>query len=253
MCFLQASTDMNRTEARSARCVIVIPAYNEVRDIRRVLTGIKESCGFPVVVVDDCSTDATVDVAKRAGATVLPLPVQLGAWGATQAGMRYAFRSGFDYVLTMDADGQHESVWIESLLEPVLTGAADVSIGCCVRRGSRLRKFAWVLLKWVSGLSLEDITSGFRCYNRSAFGLLSRWQATLLEFQDVGVLVMLKNAGLRIQDVPVTMLPRTSGTSRVYHSWFAVLYYMCYTVLLGFSKRKMKRPDSKRETNQVRG
>lgn len=243
---------MKVTEKTAANCLVVIPAFNEERDIRRVLGEIEQQCGFPVVVVDDCSSDRTVEIARAAGATVLPLPVQLGAWSATQTGIRYAFRRGFDYVLTMDADGQHEAVWIDRLLAPVMQGECDVSIGCCVRRGSRLRKFAWVLLKWVSALSLEDITSGFRCYNREAICLLSSWPATLLEFQDVGVLVMLKNANLKISDVRVTMLPRRTGNSRVFHSWFAVIYYMCYTVLLGFSKRKKPMRGRQRSSKQVR-
>jgi glycosyltransferase involved in cell wall biosynthesis len=226
---------------KGPRAVIVIPAHNEERDIGRVLKQIRECCDFPVVVVDDFSSDRTVLRARAGGAVVLPLSQQLGAWGATQAGMRYALAIGCETVLTMDADGQHEAVWIEQLMQPVLAGEANVAIGCCTRRGSGLRKFAWKLLKSVSGLSLEDITSGFRVYDRQALRLLTSWQATLLEFQDVGVLVMLKNAGLRIKDVEVTMLPRRSGASKVYHSWFAVIYYMCYTVLLGFSKRRVRK------------
>lgn len=221
--------------------VIVIPAHNEERDIGRVLREIRRYSDLPVVVVDDASSDSTVQRARAAGAVVLPLHLQLGAWGATQAGIRYALREGYTHVVTMDADGQHEAVWLKSLLQPVIDGAADVAIGCCVRRGSKLRKVAWRLLKLVSGLSLEDITSGFRAYNHEAMRLLSAWPATLLEFQDVGVLVMLRNANLRIRDIDVTMLPRRSGTSRVYHSWFAVLYYMSYTLLLGFSKRGLGR------------
>ena len=141
----------------------------------------------------------------------------------------------------MDADGQHEAVWIDKLFAPVIEGEADVSIGCCVRRGSRARKIAWVMLKAASGLKMEDITSGFRVYNQRAMTLLAGPEATLLEYQDVGVLTLLKNAGLQIVDVDVTMLPRTSGTSRVYHSWLVVAYYMAHTLLLGFSKRDVRR------------
>ena len=71
--------------------------------------------------------------------------------------------------------------------------------------------------------------------------LLARREATLLEYQDVGVLVLLRNAGLHLVDVDVTMLPRTSGASRIYHSWLVVAYYMAHTLLLGFSKRKTRR------------
>ncbi len=226
---------------RNPHCVVVIPAHNEQRDIADVIREVRRTSGFPVLVVDDFSQDRTVALARKAGAQVLPLSQQLGAWGAIQTGLRYACRQGYRYAITMDADGQHEAVWIDSLLEPVLAGAADVSIGCCVRRGSRLRKIAWVLLKAASGLRLEDITSGFRVYNREAMELLSGREATLLEYQDVGVLMQLRNAGLHLVDVDVTMLPRTSGTSRVYHSWLVVAYYMVHTLLLGFSKRKVRR------------
>ena len=226
-----------RSAWRQQRCIVVIPAFNEQRDIEAVVREVRRLSGFPVLVVDDCSTDRTVALAREAGAKVIPLSQQLGAWGAIQTGLRYACKAGFDFALTMDADGQHEAVWIDKLFEPVIDGEADVSIGCCVRRGSRLRKIAWVMLKAASGLRMEDITSGFRVYNREAMELLSGREATLLEYQDVGVLVLLQNGGLHLVDVDVTMLPRTSGTSRVYHSWLVVAYYMAHTLLLGFSKR----------------
>src|SRR5690606_13952641 len=108
------------------------------------------------------------DIAKAAGATVIPLPDQLGAWGATQTGMRYALRHGFDMVLTMDADGQHEPRWLTALLAPILYGCADVAIGTCTERGSTMRRIAWALMKSTSGLRLQDVTSGFRAYNRAA-------------------------------------------------------------------------------------
>jgi glycosyltransferase involved in cell wall biosynthesis len=220
-----------------SHCLVVIPAHNEQADIVRVLQEIHAACSLDVVVVDDASDDATVRLARGAGAHVLPLAVQLGAWGASQAGIRYALQAGYSSVLTMDADGQHEAVWIKAILEPVLSGRADVSIGCCLQRGSRLRKVAWRLMKAVSGLRLEDLTSGFRVYNRTAMALLATRSATLLEYQDVGVLALMRRHGLEIEDVEVTMLPRRSGTSRVYYSWFAVFYYMCHTLLLGLSKR----------------
>jgi len=96
------------------------------------------------------------------------------------------------------------------------------------------------MMKKVSGLRLEDLTSGFRVYDRRAIRRLASWQATLLEYQDVGVLAMLKASGIRTIDVEVEMLPRRSGISRVFYSWISVVYYMSYTLLLGFTKRGMK-------------
>jgi hypothetical protein len=155
--------------------------------------------------------------------------------------MRYALRHGYEVVISMDADGQHEAASLQDLIRPVAQGVADVSIGACTRRGSALRRVAWVMMKQASGLSLEDITSGFRVYNRRATEELASWRATLLDYPDIGVLLLLQSHGLRIVDVEVSMQPRKNGSSKVFHSWLIVAYYMCHTLLLGLSKRKRAR------------
>jgi glycosyltransferase involved in cell wall biosynthesis len=221
--------------------IILIPAFNESMVVGAVIKEIKAHCNLPIVVIDDASTDDTVDVAQNAGATVISLPAQLGAWGAMQTGLRYALRHGYTTAVTMDADGQHDATSLNDLLAPVHEGAADVSIGTCTRRGSLLRRIAWVMMKRASGLSLEDITSGFRVYNHKAIEVLASWRATLLDYQDIGVLLLLQSQGLRIVDVKVVMHERQNGRSRVFHSWMMVGYYMFQTLLLGMSKRKMAR------------
>ena len=221
-------------------CIVIIPAHNETQDIANVIADIQKYSNFPVVVVDDASTDNTASMARSAGATVVPLALQLGAWGATQAGLRYALTHDYDYAITMDADGQHLAESLPILLQPIIKQEADVTIGACTERGSAMRKIAWKLMKKVSGLRLEDLTSGFRVYDRIAIRRLAGWQATLLQYQDVGVLAMLQASGLRIVDVEVNMQPRTHGISRIFYSWTSVIYYMSYTLLLGFTKRGMK-------------
>jgi glycosyltransferase involved in cell wall biosynthesis len=228
---------------RLPNCVVVIPAHNEEEDIGHVVRKVKDLCDYPVVVIDDDSSDETIAEARRAGAVVLPLVSQLGAWGAIQTGLRYAWRYGYDYAITMDADGQHEPESLPVLIRPVLEDEADVAIGACTSRGSRLRKIAWKIMKAVSGLRLEDLTSGFRVYDRRAIRRLAGWQATLLEYQDVGVLAMLQASGIRICDVEVSMLPRRSGISRIFYSWSSVIYYMVYTLMLGATKRGMSHKD----------
>jgi hypothetical protein len=221
-------------------CIVIIPAHNEAKDIAFVIGEIGKHSNFPVVVVDDASTDDTISQARNAGAVVVPLALQIGAWGATQAGLRYALKNDFAYAITMDADGQHLAESLPALIKPIVDKEADVTIGACTTRGSTLRKIAWVLMKRVSGLRLEDLTSGFRVYDRRAIRRLAAWQATLLEYQDVGVLTMLNASGLRIKDVEVEMLPRRSGISRIFYSWTSVIYYMSYTLLLGLTKRGIK-------------
>jgi len=221
-------------------CVVVIPAHNEEEDIAHVIGEINQYSNFPVVVIDDASTDNTMRIAREAGAVVIPLAVQLGAWGATQAGLRYALKNDYAYAITMDADGQHLAESLPDLLKPIIAKEADVTIGACTRRGSALRKIAWTLMKRVSGLRLEDLTSGLRVYDRRAIRKLATWQATLLEYQDVGVLAMLQASGIIIKDVEVRMLPRRHGISRVFYSWSSVFYYMSYTMLLSLTKRGMR-------------
>jgi len=223
-----------------SNCVVIIPAHNEVKDIANVIRDIREYSDFPVVVVDDASSDGTAGEALAAGAVVVPLSLQLGAWLATQTGLRYALKHGYDYAISMDADGQHLARSLPALIQPIIDQEADVTIGACTQRGSVLRKIAWTLMKKASGLRLEDLTSGFRVYDRRAIRRLATWQATLLQYQDVGVLAMLNASGLRIKDVEVSMLPRKHGISRVFYSWTSVLYYMSYTLLLGFTKRGVR-------------
>lgn len=232
--------EASRRDPVLPHCVVLIPAHNEAEDIGFVIGELNRCCDYPVVVVDDASGDETIAAARAAGATVIPLAVQLGAWGATQAGLRYALRKGFAYAITMDADGQHQAESLPALLQPIIEDRADVVIGACTQRGSMLRKIAWQLMKKVSGLRLEDLTSGFRVYDYRAIRRLAGWQATLLEYQDVGVLASLQASGLRIVDVEVDMLQRRHGISRVFYSWASVAYYMAYTLLLGLTKRGMK-------------
>ncbi|MEM1144758.1 MAG: glycosyltransferase family 2 protein [Pseudomonadota bacterium] len=229
--------------------VVLIPAFNEEGSVGCVIENVRTVCSYPVIVIDDASTDGTRAEAEAAGATVLPLAVNLGAWGATQTGLRYAVRCGHDLAITLDADGQHNPAQITQVAMPVLNGTAHVSIGAFPERGSRSRQIAWALLRAVSGIRLEDLTSGFRAYGLDAMRELASWRATYLDFQDVGVLILLMGNGLTIMDVPVRMDRRHNGHSRIFRTWLAVTYYMCHTLLLGLTKRRIRRYRGAAPTN----
>jgi hypothetical protein len=164
------------------------------------------------------------------GATVARAPLWQGAWGAIQTGIRYAVRHGYSGVVTMDADGQHEPAYMPQLIEAARD--ADVVIAACPSRGSRMRHIAWAYFRFLTGLSLDDLTSGFRYYNARACSLLAKEEATLLDYQDIGVLLLLRRAGLRVAEIAVAMNPRKSGASRVFSSWGTVARYMAETTLL---------------------
>ena len=220
---------------------IVVPAHNEESTVRGVIKQIRTVCDHPIFLVDDASCDGTREAAREAGASVLRLSDRLGAWGATQTGLRYAFCQGYEFVVSLDADGQHNPASLTALLDPVLKGEVDVVIGSCPERASALRRIAWIMLRLCSGLTLNDITSGYRAYNKKALKVLSGWQASLLEYQDIGVILLLQSRGMTLLAVHTEMQERVSGPSRIFSSWSRVAYYMLGMLLLGASKRPMRR------------
>ncbi|RKZ53680.1 MAG: glycosyltransferase family 2 protein [Candidatus Parabeggiatoa sp. nov. 3] len=221
--------------------IILIPAKNEVKTVGQVVSEVKARFAVTVVVIDDASTDETQKVARAAGATVLPLPFSLGAWGAIQTGLRYASKHGFNTALTMDADGQHEADSIQALLAPLASQQCDVVVGAYPQRGSLLRRIAWTFFRKVSGIALEDLTSGLRAYNRPAITLLASKAATLLDYQDMGVLILLHKAGLHVMETPILMYPRIVGHSRIFSSWWAVSQYMLHTGILCLARFKLSK------------
>ena len=210
--------------------LIVIPAKDEAATLPTLLADLRAH-GWPhVLVVDDHSTDATGSVAEQAGAHVARPVLPLGAWGGMQLGIRWAYAQGYARVITMDADGQHEVEELPALL--AVADQADAVIGAFPERASQLRRIAWWWFQRLTGLRVTDLTSGFRCYNHRAMGVLASQQATLLDYQDVGTLLMLRKAGLRVTEVPVSMNARVLGVSRIFSSWAKVARYMAVTTVL---------------------
>jgi hypothetical protein len=212
--------------------LVVIPAFNEAASIGPVLQDLARHVRGDRLVVSDASTDSTASIARAAGAEAIELAQQIGAWGATQTGLRLAHRRGYDLVATVDGDGQHAPESLLALLDAQRETGADVVIGTFPERLSGARRLAWAWFRALTGLGIEDLTSGLRLYGRRAIALLSESEATLLDYQDVGVLLLLRKYGLKVHEVPVTMYPRHAGHSRVFGSWLTVARYMAQTTLL---------------------
>lgn len=212
--------------------LVVCPAFNEAATVGALVRAAADALGCPVLVVSDASTDGTASAARRAGAQVLELAYQLGAWGATQAGIRYAQRNGFTTVITMDADGQHDPACLPRLVADFDAGGADVVIGTHPARLSRMKRVAWRWFRTITGLAIEDLTSGLRVYGPRAIAVLASREATLLDYQDVGVLLLLRRYGLTTREVPAPMFARCNGRSRVFASWLMVGRYMLQTSIL---------------------
>jgi len=222
-----------RGNASTAPVWVVIPASNEAATIAGVVAGVRPHVDG-VIVVDDASTDDTAHIADLAGATVIRLAVSLGAWGATQTGLQYALARGAECVVTMDGDGQHLSAELP-LLCKALEAGADVVVGAAPMRASWQRRLAWWYLRTLGGIRVHDLTSGFRAYRRQAVQLLISRDSMLLNYQDLGVLLLLTRNNLDIREVTVRMVERVDGRSRIFRSWWTVLRYLLESTVIGLS------------------
>jgi glycosyltransferase involved in cell wall biosynthesis len=233
-----------------AKYLAVIPAYNEVATVDQVICDLRAAAPrFDVVVVDDGSTDATAQVATKAGARVLRLPFNLGIGGAVQAGFLYALENGYDYVVQVDADGQHCADQIVQLTaamdaEPML----DLVCGsrfltdehgypAPISRRTGIHVFAFLLSKIV-GQRVSDPTSGFRLYNRRGIELFARDYPH--DYPEVEAVLMLHFHRLRMKEVPVRMLQRGQGVSSIRSG--KSVYYMIKVLLAIFVGLVRARP-----------
>ncbi len=232
--YAQVSPDFRPPGSSRHRTLVVMPARNEAATVGQIVRELVETDLYDVLVIDDHSVDGTGTLASQAGARVLRPALPLGAWGGMQAGIRHALANGYRAVITMDADGQHGVHQLPGLSSR--GREADVVIGAFPARASRARRIAWRWFRWISRLDLTDLTSGFRHYNLRAIRVLASSEATLLDYQDVGTLLLLRRSGLRIIEVPVAMQSRVSGKSRIFSSWFKVGRYMAVTTLLCLSR-----------------
>ncbi|MEO7649728.1 MAG: glycosyltransferase family 2 protein, partial [Bryobacteraceae bacterium] len=168
----------------AGKLMILIPAYNEEGAVGDVVRGVREVMpDAEILVVDDCSLDSTLAAAKAAGARVLPLPHHLGLGGAVQAGYKLAYELGFEYVIRVDGDGQHDPRDIRRILDALLTSGCQMVIGSRFLDGSDdytspLRSlgisFFRLVLRPILGKDVRDPTSGFVGVNRKALQVFSK-------------------------------------------------------------------------------
>jgi glycosyltransferase involved in cell wall biosynthesis len=223
--------------SKQHRLCVVVPAFNEGRSVFDVVRMIYTSLPHAhVVVVDDGSTDDTGMQAYLAGAAVVSLPINLGIGGAVQTGYQYALRHGFDFAMQIDGDGQHDPAEAARLLEPLFDGTADVTIGSrWLGRGAfespagrrlGMRVLA-MLVRWKTGGSFTDTTSGFRAVGRRGIELFASSYPT--DFPEVGTIVLACHSGLTVAEVPVQMEPRRHGRSSI--AGLGSAYYMMRVVV----------------------
>lgn len=202
---------MSTTPSFQARSIVVIPAYREARVIGEVVGSLR-SLGWQTVVVDDGSRDHTSSMARSAGATVLRHPVNVGQGAALRTGFAWALGiQSCDFVVTFDADGQHDPNDVERLVAPIAAGRADVVLGSRFLRAVDAERIPLIrrnLLRTAAlgtrvrtGLGITDSHNGLRAFHRDALARLRLGQDRMAHASEI--LREIARLSLRYEEVPV--------------------------------------------------
>lgn len=200
------------------RLLVVIPAYNEEESLPGTIREIREKApGVDFIIVNDGSGDGTEELCRREGYPLLNLPTNLGLTGAFQTGVRYALEQGYDAVMQLDADGQHDPAFILPMKEKMEQDGLDLVIGSrflTARRPRSLRMAGNAMIegaiRLTTGKRITDPTCGMRLYGRRVMGHMA-FSPTARPEPDT--LAFLIRSGARVGECPVSIRDRQAGES----------------------------------------
>ena len=232
------------------RILIIMPALNEEESLPATLKELREIVDdHDVLVIDDGSTDATAEVARRAGAVAAQLPFTLGVGGAVRVGLHFAQRNGYDRAVVIDADGQHDPAGITALLDALDRGA-DMAVGSRFAAGTteypvgRIRRqamrFLATIVRFLTGQRFSDVTSGFRAFDRPVIELLARDYPVEYLADTVEALLIVRYAGFRVDEVPISMRPRAAGVPSTRRIKLVINYLRLLIGILGSASRRAR-------------
>jgi glycosyltransferase involved in cell wall biosynthesis len=189
---------------------VVCPAYNEMRTIGGVLTGLTNA-GYQVVVVDDGSSDLTCAIGAKHATAVVRHPVNLGQGAALKTGIDFALSRGAQAIVTFDSDGQHRVSDIRHLLDALTTREADFALGSRFLSGTQktpllrrlLLRAATLFTVMTTGLRLTDAHNGLRAFTRRGAMVLNLRQDRMAHASEI--LEEIARSGLAYVEVPVTI------------------------------------------------
>jgi len=221
------------------KALIIIPAYNEERNIGKVLAGIRDlKIDADVLVVNDGSTDKTEEIALRENAKVISLPYNLGYGSALQTGFKYAVLNEYDYIIQFDGDGQHDPENIKVIINQLLTGEADIVIGSrflgnCSYNIGYMKKIAIalfrLLIKKLGKAVITDPTSGLQGLTRNVFKYYSMKGNFPSDYPDADILIHMIRCKYRVREIPANIRQRDNGKSM--HSGLKPIYYFVKVLL----------------------
>ena len=214
------------------KILAIVPAFNECGNIGRTVAEIRQKArGVDILVIDDGSADATAEEARQAGGMVVALPFNLGIGAAVQTGFQYAKAYQYDIAVQIDGDGQHDPAYLEKIVDPIRRGEAEMVVGSRFLerigfQSSFSRRlgigFFVHLINILTGVKVNDPTSGFRAYNKKMINLFAEYYPH--DFPEPEAIVVAQQADARIVELPVIMRAREAGSSSI--RYFKTVYYM---------------------------
>jgi glycosyltransferase involved in cell wall biosynthesis len=214
------------------RKLVIIPAFNEEKNLLAVVNKIKNQLSdFDYIVINDGSSDNTMELCKRNNINVINLPVNLGIGGAVQTGYKYAKNNDYDVCIQIDGDGQHNSDEVRKLLDVLTSTNAHMVIGSRFIKkvgfqSTFLRRLGILyfskLIKLTTHKTVTDPTSGFRICNKEVIDLFSKTYPS--DYPEPETCVMLFKKGFKVVETDTLMNERMGGVSSI--NSLKSIYYM---------------------------
>lgn len=200
------------------KALIIIPAYNEAESLKGVIERLRSTCPqYDYIIVNDGSTDETKELCEKNGYNVINHTVNKGLAEAMRTGMKYALENGYDAALQFDADGQHLSEYINSMVNCMKESGCDIVIGSRFLNSKmpfRLRtlggKIIFHAVRHAANAELSDPTSGMRLFSADIMSLFIENKHFTPEPDTLAFLIRM---GADIREVKVTMEDRMAGQS----------------------------------------
>ena len=214
------------------RTLVIIPAYNEQENIVNTVHDVEKHCPkVDYVVINDCSRDDTEKILREHDMNYISLPCNLGIGGGVQTGYRYANEHGYDIAVQFDGDGQHDARFLNALIEPIASNAADIAIGSRFIRKQGFQStgfrrfgigFLSGLIRLLCGVNVSDVTSGMRAVNKRFIEEYSKTYAQ--DYPEPEAIIYAAVHGAKIVEIPVEMRERQGEKSSI--NPLRSVYYM---------------------------
>lgn len=238
-----------KEEKEQKELLIIIPAYNEEKNIGDTLDGL-EAAGIrewaDILVMNDASRDRTEEIVRQKNCQVVTHVYNLGYGSGLQIGYKYAVRKGYNYVIQMDADGQHAVSNVKKIYDRLLSGdeksRPDIVLGSRFVEGSEtypvsvVKKIAYsffrILIRLGTGRKIKDPTTGLQGLSKRAFSYYAEYTHFDDQYPDANMIMQMLLLGYRVEEMPALMFARHEGVS-MHHGLKPVIYMfrMMYSII----------------------